>query len=146
MTDKKFTDEEIVKALEYCNAGRTDCDKCVLKRKCESYPFHSAVAEYAFDLINRQKMIAEEKQQLADEVHLLKDEVERLNKVYQANQQLINALNKSYFLVKTEAYKEFAERIRECCNSNDDLSADTCLSIATDIDCVLKEMVGDDNA
>ena len=55
MPDKKFTDEEIIKALEYCNVDKNECDKCVLKRKCESYPFHSAVAEYAFDLINRQK-------------------------------------------------------------------------------------------
>ena len=36
-------------------------------------------------------------------------EIERLNKVYQANQQLINALNKSYFLAKSKAYKEFAD-------------------------------------
>lgn len=29
--DKKFTDEEIIKALEYCNADRNECDKCVKK-------------------------------------------------------------------------------------------------------------------
>ena len=46
--------------------------------------------------------------------------------------------------IKAEAYKEFAERIRECCDSNDDLSADVWLSITTDINCVLKEMVGEE--
>lgn len=55
MTDKKFTDEEIIKALEYCNVDNQDCDKCVLQKECESNPFHSAVAECALDLINRQK-------------------------------------------------------------------------------------------
>ena len=46
--------------------------------------------------------------------------------------------------IKAEAYKEFAERIRECCTSNDDLSADVWLSITTDINCILKEMVGEE--
>ena len=46
--------------------------------------------------------------------------------------------------IKAEAYKEFAERIRECCNSNDDLLADAWLSVTTDINCVLKEMVGEE--
>lgn len=46
--------------------------------------------------------------------------------------------------IKSEAYKEFAERIRECCNSNNELSADAWLSVTTDINCVLKEMVGEE--
>lgn len=48
-------------------------------------------------------------------------------------------------MLKAEAYKEFAERVRECCNHNDDLSADAWLSVTTDINCVLKEMVGEEN-
>lgn len=50
---------------------------------------------------------------------------------------------KSVEQIKAEAYKEFAERIRECCNSNNELSADAWLSVTTDINCVLKEMVGE---
>lgn len=46
--------------------------------------------------------------------------------------------------IKAEAYKEFAERIRECCTYNDDLSADAWLSVTKDISCVLKEMVGEE--
>lgn len=42
-----------------------------------------------------------------------------------------------------EALKEFAKRMEECCASNNDLSADAWLSITTDINCVLKEMVGE---
>ena len=88
MTNKKLTDNEIIKALE---------DKI----EFESFDENGyAVVDIeklknALDLITRQKA-----------------EIERLNEVYQANQQLINALNKSYFLAKTEAYKEFAERLK----------------------------------
>ena len=55
MTDKKFTDGEIIKSLEYCLADRIECDKCALQRECESNPFYSAIAKYALDLIKRQK-------------------------------------------------------------------------------------------
>lgn len=126
MTDKKFTDREIIKALEYCNADRNECDKCVLKRKCESNPFYSVVAEYALEIINRQKA-----------------EIKRLNG------KLIHALSElsltrtSLIDAKIEAYKEFAERIRECCAVNDDLTADAYLSVTTDINCALKEMIGE---
>ena len=54
-TNKKLTDEEIIKALEYCLADRIECDKCALQRECESNPFYSAIAKYALDLIKRQK-------------------------------------------------------------------------------------------
>ena len=43
-----------------------------------------------------------------------------------------------------EALKKFAERMRECCAYNNDLSADAYLSVTTDINCVLKEMVGEE--
>ena len=59
-------------------------------------------------------------------------------------QKQIDGLDVRENKIKVEAYKEFAERIRECCTFNDDLSADTFLSITTDIDCVLKEMVGEE--
>ena len=85
MTDKKFTDEEIIKALECCSADKGDCDKCVLQKECKNTPFYTAAAKAALNLINRQKaeidklqtiifkkedtlqMIAEERQQLAVE-------------------------------------------------------------------------------
>lgn len=47
--------------------------------------------------------------------------------------------------IKAEAIKEFAERLKECCYHNDDLSNDDCLSITSDINCILKEMVGDND-
>lgn len=67
MTDKKLTDEEIIKALEYCNADRNECDKCIFQRECESNPFYSAVAEHALDLINRQKSEIERLKEMVGE-------------------------------------------------------------------------------
>lgn len=92
MTDKKFTDEEIIKALEYCNADRNECDKCVFQRECESNPFYSAVAEYALNLINRQK-----------------SEIERLKKEVSVARDAYTSIQDRYEHTKTEAYKAFAE-------------------------------------
>lgn len=94
MTDKKFTDEEIIKALEYCNADRNECDKCIFQRECESNPFYSAVAEHALDLINRQK-----------------SEIERLK-----GSTIVNNIMESQRIkreAKAEAYKEFAEKLKQ---------------------------------
>lgn len=91
MTDKKFTEEEIIKALEYCNADRNECDKCVLQRECESNPFYSAIAEHALDLINRQKIFIESQNQLISELVIISKNA--------------NA--------KTKAYKKFTEKIKK---------------------------------
>lgn len=152
MTDKRYTDEEIIKALEYCNADRNECDKCVFQRECESNPFYSAVAEHALDLINRQRA---EIERLQKEVNLVsiqfqdvqeraeeyKLKIENLQNVISNQQIEISA--KIEKQIKTEAYKEFAERIRECCDLNNDLSTDAWLSVTADINCVLKEMTGE---
>ncbi len=55
MMECKFTDDEIVKALECCLADRVICDKCPIQRECESNPFDATLARYSLDLINRQK-------------------------------------------------------------------------------------------
>lgn len=90
-----------------------------------------ALERYALDLINRQKA------ELADN--------ERLNKkVDKLSEVLSDTIKIRYKKAEAEAYKEFAERIRECCDHNDDISADAWLSITTDINCVLKEMVGEE--
>ena len=120
MTDKKFTDEEIIKRLERCvNRGNRNYD-----------------TDIVLDLINRQKA----------EIEKLKAENRILSRNADTAFQDVLDERRELFEpeIKAEAYKEFAERIRECCASNNDLSADTWLSITTDINCVLKELVGEE--
>lgn len=164
MTNKKYTDEEIIKALEYCNVDRSECDKCVLKRICESYPFHSAVAEYAFDLINRQKAEADSakaKIKICAEVIERQDtEIERLKEcpkcVYEYDGEVTEYCVqgpcpnfKTVEQIKTEAYKEFAEKLEEkLCDcrtvSDGEYCGFDCGDIHECIDDLLKEMVGEE--
>lgn len=122
-----MTDNEIIKALdccancESCDFEITNEDFCPLVEEIEC---RSLLAQKALDLITRKHAENEnlkvENQSLRDAANSLKmhyeeaqAEIERLNKVIRQTQQLINALNKSYFLAKAEAYKEFAERLKE---------------------------------
>lgn len=117
MTDKKFTDEEIIKALEYCNADRNECDKCVFQRECESNPFYSAVAEHALDLINRQKA-----------------EIERLK-----GSTVVNNIMECQRIkreAKAESYKEFAKFLID--------KASKGLIHVSDLPDFVKEMVGEE--
>ncbi len=133
ISNKKFTDEEIIKSLECCVKAKTmgDC----IELNC---PFRNdwdlclsgEIKKMALDLINRQKA-----------------EIERLEKTYKADQQLISALNKSYNLAKAEAYKEFADKLKEkseivhlfsVCNGHHYMVD------IDDIDNLVKEMVGEE--
>lgn len=125
MIDKKYTDKDIISSLEVI-ATTCNCNECKIRSgKWGTCNCSETTANAALDLINRQKT---EIDRLQKEVNLVsiqfqdiqereeesQAEIDKLNKVYQANQQLINALNKSYFLAKAEAIKEFAERLKNC--------------------------------
>ena len=135
-----MTDNEIIKALEYCK----DCS--------------ANLNVEIINLITRQQAENEnlkvENQSLRSAANSLKihyeeaqAEIERLNKVYQANQQLINALNKSYFLAKAEAYKEFAKKLKEKYGIFTPLGVNWIEAVkavrVSDIDKILKETVGE---
>ena len=128
MTDKKFTDGEIIKALEYCLADRIECDKCVLQRECESNPFYSAIAKYALDLIKRQKAeidSAKAKIEICAEVIKRQDaEIKRLKEcpkcVYKYDGKVTEYCTqspcpnfKTVEQIKTESFKEFVKRLKE---------------------------------
>lgn len=143
-------DNEIIKALSICSNENGICSECPYSDDYTNC--NTRIAKDALDLINRlqAKVIKEQNKnsKLRNERNRLQAEIERLNKVYQANQQLINALNKSYFLAKAEAYKEFAERLKENINKRfveDNTMIYRCVHIK-DIDNLLKEMAGEDNA
>lgn len=114
MTDKIFTDEEIIKGLECCK----DC--CC--KQCDEEPdFQEAI-----NLINRQKT-----------------EIERLNKkVEELSEVLSDTIRIRYTEVKSEAYKEFAERLKSylLLNKKGEMS----VIAFENIDNLLKEMAGEE--
>ena len=62
MTDNKFTDEEVVKALECCTSSTTSeaCNGCPFSETDICEKMSNALEIYALDLINRQKAEIEE--------------------------------------------------------------------------------------
>lgn len=122
MTIKKPTDEEIIQALE-CHINAEDCVSCGIRGWCDEI----ILTKLVLDLVNRQKTEIEE----------LKNYV---NRCKSGKEYWVKCLLEK----PNEALKKFAERMRECCAYNSDLSADAYLSVTTDIYCVLKEMVGEE--
>ncbi len=120
MTDKKFTDEEIIKRLEQC-----------VKRGNRNYD-----TDIVLDLINRQK-----------------SEIERLKEcpkcVYEYDGEVMEFCVqgpcpnfKSVEQIKSEAYKEFAEKLKET-----SVLRAGCVpwyDIHAAIDYLLKERVGEE--
>lgn len=140
MINENLTDEDVVEGLERCISTTTD-------KACAGCPFNKqnlcdidqwALERYALDLIKRQKSEIERLKSANDEKFRQWDMLAEKTKTHYAD-----LYNEAKDKLKAEAYKEFAERIRECCNSNNELSADAWLSVTTDINCVLKEMVGE---
>lgn len=101
MTNKKFTDEEIIKALQYCAKLHSDCEECPLY--CD-YPVCKC-EKYILDLINRQKK----------EIEKLKSKNKILSR--NADNAFQEGLNecRELFLpeIKSEVYKEFSKEIKE---------------------------------
>lgn len=161
MTDKKLTDEDVVEGLERCIRTTTAnaCAGCPFNKQNLCDIDQWVLEKYALNLINRQKSeieSAKAKIEICAEVIERQDaEIKRVKEcpkcVYEYDGEITEycvqgpcSNFKTVEQIKAEAYKEFAERIRECCNSNNELSADAWLSVTTDINCVLKEMVGEE--
>lgn len=129
MTDKKFTDEEIIRALE-CHINAEDCVGCEMFGCCDEI----ILAERVLDLINRQKAEIEKLKECPKCVY------EYDGKVMEYCVQSPCSNFKTVEQVKAEAYKEFAERLKN-------KIIDTPFSINCTIDMVdnlLKEMVGEE--
>lgn len=105
MTDKKFTDEEIIKCLERC-----------VKRGNRNYD-----TDIVLDRINRQKAEIEklniQLQGLWNMASLYKAESERWEgyneNLLTANSSLSNEILEAKAKAKVEAYKEFAKEVKE---------------------------------
>lgn len=148
MTDKKFTDEEIIKALECCYTPTGNCEN-----SCPMYNLKNCndtlMAGYVRDLINRQKAEIE-RLKTENKIYVEANQVigyqrDQRDKEIDELQKQINGLDVRENKIKAEAYKEFAERLNN--------SAMSCLIgdkysykiITTQgIDNLLKEMVGEE--
>lgn len=97
MTPEKLTDEQIIRALE-CHIKRqcwNDCPNNTEERQLLNKPCSQIIAEDALNLINR-----------------LKADNERLEKAFEnVNDKLINICD-NIDKTTTEAYKEFAEDVK----------------------------------
>ena len=115
-----MTDNEIIRCLRLCRAG--DCENCKALNVCDAtFSFHKE----ALDLINRQKA-----------------EIERLQD-YNENLQTANtALSNEILEIKSEAIKEFAERLKEKCYEDFQETYSMLCPYDTDIDIdnLVKEM------
>ena len=138
MPDKKLTDNEIVKALECC-ANLEACEKCPMgsMEKYDTDTCEHQIMLYSLDLINRQNEYikkCDNLERIADKtIETQKAEIERLK--YNLKAVLDERAD------HTEAYKEFAERLKATAKANE-WNGTIC---GVDIDNLLKELVGDEN-
>ena len=119
----KFTDEQIIKALEYCSTDvrENTCPKCAFykKHRCSTLMLNAVS-----DIINRQKA-----------------EIERLgNQNTLLLKKKCKDINTARKIIKSEAIKEFAERLKERRGLNQ-----MCIAIVSknEIDNLVKEMTED---
>ena len=142
-TNKKLTDEEIISSLEVIATTR-NCNECKIRNcKWGTCNCSQITANVALDLINRQNA-----------------EIERLKEcpkcVYEYDGEVIEYCVqgpcpnfKSVEQIKTEAYKEFAERLKNKikteCNpyGKPTYDYDTSISIMNYMDNLVKEMIGE---
>ena len=125
-----MTDNEIIKALECCCKNK-NCEGCPLDYFTFSSQCASELAIKSLDLI---KCLQAENERLKKE----KDEYSYLYDKH---------INTAFSHIKSEAVKEFAERLEEkSFQSFGNYGITRDVVEVCDIDNLVKEMVGDDNA
>ena len=138
MTDKKFTDEEIKSSLEVIATTR-NCNECKIRNcKWGTCNCSQITANVALDLINRQQAEIERLKSVqlvqANRIAELRGtKFEQINVIQNLKQQLITS--------KSEAVKEFAERLKKVWFDNGYESPD--VDFEDFVDNLVKEMTGD---
>lgn len=159
MTDKKFTDEEIIKGLE-CMLGMInndieysiDCNGCAFEDNALcSETCSEGIAKYALDLINRQKAEIEKLKskygKLCEYAEKKEFELAEINAdISWFREAKFSRLAPAIKEIKAETCKEFADKLKEkseivhlfsVCNGHHYMVD------IDDIDNLLKEMVGE---
>lgn len=136
-----MTDNEIVKALECC-CKNNNCEGCPLDYLTFSSQCASELAIKSLDLINRQNAEIERLKSANDEKFRQWDMLAEKTKQHYAD-----LYEEAKDILKAEAYKEFADKLKEkseivhlfsVCNGHHYMVD------IDDIDNLLKEMVGED--
>lgn len=142
-----MTDNEIIKALEICGDEQNDycygCPYFVEDGICTGFNVNRSSFLEVLDLINRQKAEIEELYKLLDkkilDIKAQETEIERLNELVAENEKAFNKMTELYNRafnrcrkIKSEAIKEFAERLKS-----------EIYTVGFDIDNLVKEMVGE---
>lgn len=140
MTDKELTDEDVVEGLERCISTTTDkaCAGCPFNKQNLCNKDQWALERYALDLIKRQKSEIERLKSANDEKFRQWDMLAEKTKTHYAN-----LYNEAKDKLKAEAYKEFAEKLKDAAMPY--LRGGKYYEIITTrcIDTLLKEMVGE---
>ena len=129
-----MTDNEIIKALECCtDESYENCNECpysIDTERCE----RMKLLEDILDLINHQKT-----------------EIERLKKEIQITKDAYTMLQTKNEIIKHEAVKEFAERLKENISDDCHIVSDEgeyvgydCDDVRHCIDSLVKEMIGEE--
>lgn len=146
MTDKKFTDEEIIEALDLCTQqnGSIPCYDCPCwnddEQECKGIDYTAAL-----DLIKRQKA---EIENAKAKIKICAEVIERQDTEIEQWKEEANKYQKLWCIAvddietaKAEAYKEFAEKLKE--EYCDIVLYGKIVTVNT-IDNLLKEMVGEE--
>ncbi len=141
MINENLTDEDVVEGLERCISTTTD-------KACAGCPFNKqnlcdidqwALERYALDLIKRQKSEIERLKSANDEKFRQWDMLAEKTKTHYAD-----LYNEAKDKLKAEAYKEFAERLKQ--STVMAVMGNKIYAVATSkgVDNLLKEMVGEE--
>ena len=122
MTERKFTDEEVIKALECCSKDNVkDCDACPYEdMETKTYCVNELIKD-ALDLINRQKaeidILIRKHDTLLDEIAEKQAQIERLREhclnCGEKTTRTILMLQEILGTARAEAIREFAERFKD---------------------------------
>jgi hypothetical protein len=119
MTERKLTDNEVIKALECCASSNTSiaCKGCPFDESGVCCEQENAVLKVALVLINRQKteidILIRKHDSLLDEISEMDAEIERLNAVSEICGDCHKQYAEKIERAKSEAIKEFAERLKK---------------------------------
>lgn len=124
----QMTDNKIIKALECC--GKPVNEEC-----CSECPYHLGGEENCHNLL----------EDVIDLINRKQAENEELRIENQSLRAAANSYKMHYNEAKSEAIKEFAERLKSSIYINTNLLVYQCEAVESMIDDIVKEMVGETN-